>query len=129
MSTTLSYGYVVPTSGEKGSVWYPILENNITRLNSHSHNGSDSPLLTSTSVTAVVQTVTSAGWAAVSGQPGTYKQNVLMSPGTAFDTHAIEIRNNSTKEILMLSVVKTGAAAFDVYINDNTVALQVIYTS
>lgn len=129
MSTTLSYGYKKPVTGDKGSVFYPDLEFDIQRLNDHNHDGSNSAILTSTSVTSVVQTVTNAGWAAVSGQPGTYKQNVTMSAGIAFDTHAIQIRNNSTKEMLYLSVTKTGTNAFDVYINDNTIALQVMYTS
>lgn len=129
MSTTLSYGYKKPVTGDKGSVFYPDLEFDIQRVNDHNHDGSNSALLTSTSVQAVVQTVSSAGWAAVSGQPGTYKQTVTMSAGTAFDTHAIEIRNNSTKEKLYLSITKASTTTFDVYINDNTIALQVLYTS
>ena len=129
MSTTLSYGYKKPQTGDKGSVFYPDLEFDIQRLNDHNHDGSNSALLTSTSVTAVVQTVSSAGWAAVSGQPGTFSQNVSMSAGTAFDTHAIEIRNSTTKEKLYLSVTKTGAAAFDVFINDSSIGLQILYTS
>ena len=46
MATTLSYGFVRPATGDKGSVFFPALEDNITQLNSHDHDGTDSALMT-----------------------------------------------------------------------------------
>jgi len=122
---TLSYGFKKPQTGDKGSVWFPALEDNFQQLNDHSHNGLDSAKLSSSSVIASVQVVTAAGWAAEGG--GTYKQNVTMTTGLVFDDYDIACYDNVTGEKLYLTIDKTAASAFDVYINDNTVNLRVKY--
>ncbi len=127
MATTLSYGYVKPQTGDKGSVFFPALEDNIDRLNDHNHNGTNSTRLSATSIDAVSQNISSASWASQGG--GMYRQTVTMSAGVTFDTHAIQFRNSSTGEIMYLQAVKVTSTTYYVYINDNTIDLKAVYTS
>ena len=76
MASTLSYGFEKPATGDKGSIFWPILEDNIQRTNDHTHNGSNSAKISASASTAVVQTVTSAGWSGVGG--GLYRQTVTL---------------------------------------------------
>lgn len=121
----LSYGYKQPETGDKGSVWFPALEFDINRLNLHSHNGLDSAKLSSTSVVATVQVVTSAGWVAQGG--GTYKQTVTCPAGITVDDYEIAVWDNVAGNKLYLTTVKVSANTFDVYINDNTINMRVKY--
>lgn len=121
---TLSYGYKKPESGDRGSVFWPALEDDIQQLNDHSHSGVDSVKLTSSSVTAVVQTINSASWADQGG--GTYKQTVTMPGGMAYDDYGI-IFKLSAGDIIHPTVVKLTASTYDVYINDNTLTIKAVY--
>ena len=38
----LSNGYKLPETGDFGDVWFPALEDNIQRINTHNHDGTDS---------------------------------------------------------------------------------------
>ena len=45
MSTTLSRGYKLPSSGDDSTTWMSNIEDNIQRLNDHDHDGTDSALI------------------------------------------------------------------------------------
>lgn len=124
----LTYLFKKPQTGDKGSVFWPALEDDIQQMNDHTHNGSDSAPLTSASVTAVLQTVTSAGWASQGG--GTYRQLVTM-PGTlVYNNYDIVIKNNdATRERLFLAIEKVSSNTFYVYCNDNSIGFIVHYVS
>lgn len=122
---TLSYGFQKPQSGDKGSVFFPALENNFQQLNDHTHDGSNSSPLTAKSSTAVTQAISSGAWVDQGG--GTYRQTVTMPSGIAWDTHAIELRDSSTNENMLLRVAKVTATTYYVYINDNSVSLTALY--
>lgn len=125
---TLTYGYELPETNDKGSVFFPALENNITQLNDHDHDGSNSARLTAQSITGVSQTITSGSWSATSG--GTYRQLVTMPPGTTFDDYGIVFRlasGGSSGHQVNLSVEKVSASTFYVYINDNSVDVKILY--
>ena len=132
MSTTLSYGFEKPATGDKGSVFWPALEDNIQQLNDHTHNGTDSARLTSVGMQANVQSVTTAGWSSVGG--GLYRQTVtlpaaLTAVGGVYNDYNIQIRNAAaTERVLLLPIEKVSTTSFYVWINDNTIALKVIYT-
>jgi hypothetical protein len=128
---TLSYGFKKPQTGDKGSVFFPALEDNFQQLNDHTHNGTNSARLTSASVTVVTGTASAASWVAVDAvnQPGTYKQSLTMPVGMLFDDYHVAFRNSGTGEQLFLSLVKTGISTFDVYINDNSINLYILYGS
>lgn len=121
---TLTYGVKKPESGDRGSVFWPAMEDNFQQLNDHTHNGTDSAKLTSASVTDVVQTIAAASWVAQGG--GTYKQTVTMPGGMAYDDFGIVFKL-STGDIIYPSVAKVGASSYDVWINDNTLTLKAVY--
>lgn len=50
--TTLTYGFKRPATGDQGSVWFPAMEDNITRLDAHDHDGTDSAQLTNSAIAA-----------------------------------------------------------------------------
>ena len=129
MSTTTTYGYKLPSTGERGT-WWTNLTDNFSRLDSHSHNGIDSPLLPTTSLAKTTQTILSANWSAVSGQPGTYSQTVTVPAG--YDMASIAIKfyfsggSQDGAEVIP-SIEKVSATSFKIYINDNTQTLKAIY--
>lgn len=130
MSTTLSNGFKLPDTGDKGSTFFPDLEFNIQRVNDHNHDGSNSNLISSTSISVITQAISSGSWAAVSGQPGTYKQTVSL-PGSITDIDGINIsfRDAATGHPLLLSVEKVSTTSYDVFINDTTLNLTAVYST
>jgi hypothetical protein len=125
---TLSYGYELPENGDKGSVFFPALAGNIQKQNDHTHNGSNSPRLTGPLAAVIVsQSIASGSWS--DQGDGTYRQEVTMTSPYLYDEVAIELRNSSTGERMYLSIVKTAANKFYVYINDNSIALKAVYSA
>jgi len=127
MSTTLTYGRKRPDDGDRGSTFFDDLENNITLDDAHDHDGTDSPLLPTSSFINTTQAIASGPWAAVSGKPGLYKQTVTL-PGTlTYDGRGIFFKDSTSGHIYNLKVEKVSATTYDVFINDNTVSLTAIY--
>jgi len=124
---TLSYGYLKPQTGDKGSVFFPALESNIQQLNDHTHNDANSAKLTAASSVVVAQNVSSAGWSSTSG--GRYRQAVTLSGGLNYDDVVITIKDQTSKNVLLLGIEKIDATSFYVYTIDNTIALTINYTS
>jgi hypothetical protein len=131
MSTTLSYGFVQPETGDKGSVFWPALEDLIQQVNDHTHNGTNSARMTAAAVEAIVQSVSSAGWGSLSA--GLYRQTVTMpatitGPGGTYDDYSIEIRNSANGRVMFLQTEKVTTTTFYVWCNDNTIDLKVVYS-
>ncbi len=125
MSTTLTYGQKLPETGDLGSVWFPNLEDNITRIDAHDHDGTDSSLLPLTSITKQTSTIASGSWVDQGG--GTYRQEVTMPAGLTFAGYTIRFVN-AASEILFPSVkIGTAANKYYVYVNDNTLVLTATY--
>lgn len=125
---TLSYGYKLPETGDRGSIWFPALEDNIERLNDHSHNGTDSALLTTSSMTATTNTASSTAWDAVVGKTGLYSQVVTMPTGFVYDSYMITFRNAATSgELLYLQTEKVGTGTYRLYCNDNSISVKAFY--
>lgn len=131
MATTLSYGYVRPSDGDRGITFWDQLADDITQLNSHSHNGTDSARLTSQSITAVSAAITTAGWSLQSN--GIYRQTVNMPAGTDFDDYGIAFQiTASTGSVgvgqrVDLLVEKVSDTSYYLYSNDNALAVTAIY--
>ncbi len=127
---TLSYGYKKPETGDRGSIFFPALEFDIQRLNDHNHDGANSQKLVASSVQGIADTILAAGWAAVSGQPGTYSQLVTMPPNTLFDDYGMDFRISlgiDAGKQIHPTVVKTAAAQYELFVNDPTLTLRVLY--
>jgi hypothetical protein len=126
LSTTLSNGYKLPETGDRG--FWSDLEQNITRVNGHSHNGVDSEALPITSLTKTTQDVLAANWA--DQGEGTYRQTLTLPTNYTFNNAQIKFYVNGGtfdgNEVL-LSVKKVSTTTFYVFINDNTMALKAVY--
>lgn len=130
MATTLSYGYEKPQTGDKGSVFWPILESNIQKENDHNHNGINSPLLTAASSTVISQAISSASWSAQGG--GTFRQTItlpasLTSVGGTYDDYPILFRNTSNKRQVFLQTEKVSSTTYYLFSNDDTLDVTAIY--
>lgn len=123
---TLTYGLKLPEQGDKGSIFFPALEDDITQLDGHNHNGANSPKLTPAAITNVSQSILAAAWAAVGDGTGRSSQVVTMPVGYTYDAQGIQLRS-AAGDLMVLDIEKVGASSYRVYINDNTIALTALY--
>ena len=124
---TLSYGIKKPTSGDRGSEWFPALEENIQRQNDHDHDGVDSAQILSTNIAPVQQPLSSENWSHVSN--GIYRQLVAIPNGKLFDNSIIVFRDASDRGQLMLEVLKVTSTSYYVFCNDSSINLIAYYVS
>lgn len=124
----LSYLFKKPQTGDKGSVFWPALEEDIQKMNDHTHNGTNSARLpNSSSYLSSVSVLSAASWSSVGG--GKYRQLVTM-PGTMlFQEYATLFRDVSTRVYYLLDVEQVSTNTFYVYINDNTKNILVLYVA
>jgi hypothetical protein len=125
---TLSYGYKKPQTGDKGSVFFPALEDNFQRLNDHDHDGLNSKKLSATSVQSVAQTLLAAGWVGVGD--GLFRQLVTCPSTILVDEQGMRFQISSGPKaghFFYPSVEKVSANTFYVYINDPSVDVKVLY--
>lgn len=125
MAITHAYGLVEPQNGDTGSTFFPQIAADIAQIDGHTHNGSNSALLTSTSITPVSATISSGSWIATSG--GTYRQSVQTPAGITYDSYGVQFRDNATGNVVALTVEKIDATHFYAYTNDNTKNYKVLY--
>ena len=122
----LSYFFKKPETGDKGSVFWPALEDDIQQLNDHTHDGVNSSILSPFAITAITQSLLAANWVATSG--GTYRQLVVMPGVATLNSHYVVFKDQTafTKQ-LFLETEKVGANTYYVYINDNSVDITAYY--
>lgn len=122
---TLSYGFLLPETGDLGPVVFPALEANIQQLNDHTHDGTNSSLLTAASIAGIPVAIPSGSWAAF-GPTGHYRQLVTLPAGFSYDTVQISFRL-STGEYLTPQVEKVSATQYYIYSIDNTLSFVACY--
>lgn len=120
---TLSYGFKLPDTGDRGIVVFPALEFNIQRLNDHNHEGTNSIKLSSAAIAALTSTILPAAWTLVS--PGIFRALVTMPSGMLFDSKAITLRSNN--RALYADIQRFSANTFYVLVNDSTLTVTVVY--
>lgn len=123
---TLSYGYLKPETGDKGSIFFPALEADIQQLNDHNHNGVNSSLIQSSAIVAVTQDLDAGDWVSQGG--GTYRQLVMMPGSMQFDNFLIFAKLTATKSQFLPTIEKVTANTFYIYINDPALDVTVYYT-
>jgi hypothetical protein len=129
MPTTLSKGYKVPSTGERGT-WWTNLTDNWTRVNSHVHDNSDSARVECKNLTHGSNTILAASWAATTGQAGTYEQTITVPSGYDVATVTMSFYVNSGSEsgnMIFPTITKVTATTYKIYINDNSLDLKVLY--
>lgn len=122
---TLSYGYKKPQTRDSGSTLWTALEDNIQRLNDHTHNGVNSSKLTSAAVVVATQSVPSASWAATS--QGNHRQLITLS-GLDYDEISIGFKDSSNKPVF-LEVERVSDTTYYVYTNKPSETYTAVYTS
>jgi len=110
----LSNGYKLPEDGDFGDVWFPSLEDNITRINLHNHDGSNSEKLESKNITATSDTVLNGTFVA-SGNA--FRSLVTMPTGLLFDDCAIIAKDPTTKDQVYLKIEKFSVSQYYLYTN------------
>ena len=127
MSTTLTYGLKRPTTGDTASTVFPEMEDNITQIDGHTHNGVNSAPLTPASSPVSTQTIASGSWGAAVGD-GEYRQTITISGSLNFDNINITFKNSSGHQVF-LECEKVSTTQYYVYINDNTQTITAVYSS
>lgn len=126
MPTTLTYGRKVPVDGERG--FWDSLEDNIIRDDGHDHDGSNSKLINTADLDKDIANIAAVDWVATSG--GTYKQTVTVPTGHTVDkmlTKWFVDGGGENGHQIYPSIQKVSATTYDIFINDNTVALKAVY--
>lgn len=125
---TLPYGLKKPTSGDKGTAFFPALEDNFEQLDGHLHNGSDSPKLPSSSSYGVSLAVPAASWQP-SSVAGLYQQNVTLPSTLPYSTSNICFKGNPDGAEYLLQVEKVSETVFTVFCNDVTKSFTAVVTT
>lgn len=120
----LSYGFKLPESGDRGSIWFPALEDDIQQLNDHTHDGSNSAALAATAIQSGTVSVPSGSWA--SDGTGRYKQTVTCPAGFTMDYH-IQIVIASSGNLIHPTIEKLSGTTFRIYTLDNTLTYTAVF--
>lgn len=94
----LSKGYKLPETGDFGDIWFPALEDNITRLNSHNHDGVNSEPLNSSAITAHKINVSSGSF--TDNGDGYYVATVTAPSGRLIIDYVLTMRDPTTKDVI-----------------------------
>lgn len=125
MASTLSYGYIQPANGDKGSVWFPALNTNIQKLNDHTHNGSDAAQINAGVIVSGTVSILAAGWTLV--EAGKYKQTVTVPAGFTTTGYSITVRLASTNTVIYPTIDYVSGTTFDIYTCDNTLSYTAVF--
>lgn len=134
---TLSYTYQKPETGDKGSVWFPAMENNIQKLNDHNHDGSNSALLPAANITRPTSSIVAANWVSDGGGNYHYQVTVPVAISGAATYNDVFYYNLQCRistvgstygDIVYPSIERDSATTFTVYVNDNTLDLNISYS-
>jgi len=126
MPTTLTYGFKKPIDGERN--FWGSLEDNITRLDAHAHDGVDSAKISTKNLTKGSVDIASGSWSATTDQSGTYDQTITLPTGFTVDETIMKfIVDGGTEDgdQIFPTWEKASSTTVKVYINDNTLDLKV----
>lgn len=124
---TLSYGVLQPETGDKGSVFFPALEDDLEYLNDHTHDGVTGAPVPATNIAAVTATVLAASWVATTG--GTYRQLLTVPNGKTYASVDVVFRDSTSLQKIELGTEAVSSTTFYVYTNDSTITLTASYRS
>jgi hypothetical protein len=113
----LSYGFKQPQNGDASSVWFPALAENVTLLNNHTHDGSNSSFLNAGSIAPASVDILAVNWTLVS--TGIYTQTVTTPLEVNLDDNIMQIKL-STGEFVYPSITRLTPTSFSIRTNDNS---------
>ncbi len=111
----LSNGYKLPETGNFGDEWFPALEDNITLVNGHTHNGTDGEQLAGGYLVATTLTVASGSFA--DQGDGYWRATVTVPLSGQVNDLVVTVKDPTTKEPIALRMVKLSATQFYLYTN------------
>lgn len=124
---TLSYGVLLPQTGDRGSAWFPALETDLAYLNDHTHGGGVGAPIPATNIQPVTQAVLAAGWVAYAD--GLYRQLLTVPNGKNYADVSIVFKDSTSFQPFLLGTEAASATTYYVYINDSTITLTASYRS
>lgn len=128
MPTTLTYGLKRPITNETGADGiFTALEDNITQIDGHTHNGVNSSLLSAGAVVVVTQSIASGSWGATVGD-GLYRQTITIAGSLNYDNININFKDTSGHQVF-LEVEKVSTTQYYVYTNNNAMTYTAVYSS
>lgn len=114
---TLSKGFKLPETGDLGSVWFPAMEDNITQLNSHDHDGSDSAKIDAINLVSTNATQTVASGSFADQGDGYWRATVTVPSSLTLANFCVTVRDPTTLEPIYLRMVKLSSTQFYLYTN------------
>lgn len=121
---TLTYGFQKPQSNDRGPVVFPALEANWQQVNDHTHDGSNSAPILSSSISKTTQTLVSGDWTLVSG--GHYTQTKNLPGALQYDGVTLTFHHAVTGDLVYPTVTKVSATQYAVGWDDPSVGLLVL---
>jgi hypothetical protein len=110
----------LPDTGDKGSVWFPALEYNITQTNDHVHDGSVGAVIPSTNIGVVTQALSSSDW--VADVNGAYVQEKTVPNGKSYANVFIMVKNAAGEQLFLDVKPGTASTKYKVYSNDSSLS-------
>jgi hypothetical protein len=126
VSTTLSKGYKKPQTGDRGSVWFKNLEDNIDQINDHEHDGTDGEKVKSKNISSTTSAIASADWGSDSGG-STFSATVTFPTGVTYENHTLTFIDDATGDRIFPTVTKASSTTMTVTVNDNSLDLTIVY--
>jgi len=130
MASTLSNGFVKPATGDKGPVVFPALEGNIQKVNDHTHNGTNSELLSSVNIQKGTLTVSSTSWNS-DATSGIYKKTVTCPSTYLTTTSNMKVTFSGGTydgDQCFPTIIKQSSNTFDIYSPVNNQAYIIYFT-
>lgn len=136
---TLSKGFKRPETNDPGSLWFPAMEDNITQLNSHDHDGTDSALIPSSAIDKTSFTTTVTGASLTNDGGGNYSKVVTVPAAISGAINFADIiyynivckintAGTTYGDIVMPTIERESATTFTMRVNDNTIDYILYYT-
>ena len=116
----------IPQTGDRGTVFCPAVSESLTTLDSHTHDGVNSKVISSKSVSKGEIDLSMANWVLDSGD---YKQSVTLPSGYEFNKSMFKFIINSGSSLgreINPTIIKTGLNTFNVFVMTNTFDLKVV---
>jgi len=121
----LVHGVEQPTTGDRGSVFFPALEHLCQKFATHTHDGVDSYAVSSAYSTAGTALAPAGSWVLVTN--GLYSQNVTLPTNFDYDNSEIEVRDNTTGEVILAEYIKVSATELTIFAATNTLDYRIMF--
>jgi hypothetical protein len=125
MATTLTYGRKQPTDGDRGAYFWDALKDNVALDDAHSHDGVDSPQLSTTALSTGASAVTNSGWTA---DGDWYYKTITMPTGYEWGSCQMSFFLNSDGNQIFPQTVRVNSTSYKLYMPVSNVAVDVLYT-